>query len=206
MQNEHNRAQKQVRKRAPKGAKERLPIKIANDQVWNNQVWELPQRRCPTLDVPFLEGQFGKHVWLRKTKHQELTPLSRPNCTVVFTPNFASLWIDVWATYHWQYAGPFGSRCLPTCEIPKVHEICLSLAWVHLGTRTPPGLLQVRFYCFRPQIRQLGGFCEPCGVMWEIVSMDSRCKGWQWSCLWEQANSMESFVSRSREASKVSRS
>ena len=30
-------------KRARKGAKERFRIKIANNQVWNNQVWELPK-------------------------------------------------------------------------------------------------------------------------------------------------------------------
>ena len=31
------------RKRAQKSAKERLCVKIVNNQVWNNQIWELPK-------------------------------------------------------------------------------------------------------------------------------------------------------------------
>ena len=40
---ECKRAQTQVRKRAQKDANElQKSVKIANNQVWNNQVWELP--------------------------------------------------------------------------------------------------------------------------------------------------------------------
>ena len=40
--NEGKRAQMQVHKERQKGVKERFLVKIANNQVGNNQVWELP--------------------------------------------------------------------------------------------------------------------------------------------------------------------
>ena len=41
----HKRKSAKERKRAQKGAKERFHIKIASNQVWNNEIWELPNKK-----------------------------------------------------------------------------------------------------------------------------------------------------------------
>ena len=74
--NEHKWTQTQVHKRAQKGANERFRINIVNNQVWNDQVCEIPK-------LPLKANLSGPHhQQQRKSNCQTQTP-HKTNGTVV---------------------------------------------------------------------------------------------------------------------------
>ena len=132
------RAQKSANVRAQKGAKERKIMKIANNEVWNNKVWELPtycswtisEKSQAALQSEYKSQQFRtmvrgslRGVWIKGAL----------NLTIFGIPSFGILALGTPVLGIPDFGIPgFGNLCLgesPSVGFPYLRNPCFRNPW-----------------------------------------------------------------------------